>query len=277
MAADPWWLEDSILSYYDLVDRIVISYDQSGRSWTGTELPIDDCLQRIRAIDRDGKCDYRPGDFCHLGQAPLDNETQQRREALAQASGGADWVMQLDTDEVALDPAELLGATIDADRMGAMGLEYPSRYLYARSAGGSFLEFTRPGWRVMGNYPGPVAVRAGAHLKHARQVDGGLYRVDFAVSNTDPRHPFDAVVHRVIARDQAILHYYWVRSDEFMRRKAGWSGHSDTYSEPRRLTAWRWHTRHPVLSAIRPASGPDGEWFRLTRLPEDRSRWRGER
>lgn len=277
MAADPWWLEDSVLSYYDLVDRIVVSYDINGLSWTGTELPVEECLQRIRAIDRDGKCDFRPGNFCNLDRPPLDNDSHQRGVALAQATPGADWVLQLDTDEVALDAAELHSAIMEADRRGAVGVEYPSRYLYTRAAGGAFLEFARPGWRTMANYPGPVAVRAGTPLRHARQIDGGLYRVDLAANNTDPRHPADAVVHRAVRRDQAILHYYWVRSEDSMRRKAGWSGHADTYSEPRRLTTWRRHTRHPFLATALPGSGPDGEWFRLTRLPQERALWRGER
>ena len=185
-------------------------------------------------------------------------------------------VLQLDTDEVILDPHELLLAVVDADARGAVGVEYPSRYLYCRAEDGRFLEFVRPGWRVMANYPGPIAIRAGSRPRHARQIDGGLYRVDFAPNNTDPRHEFDATVHRVISPDQGIVHYYWVRSEEYLRRKMGWSGHADTYSEPRRLTAWRWHSRHPVLSAIRPASGPDREWFRLVRLSGDRTFWRGE-
>ncbi|MFZ0531530.1 MAG: hypothetical protein WAL91_13450, partial [Propionicimonas sp.] len=256
--------------------RIVVSYDVDGLSWTGTPLPTAECLDRIRAIDTAGKCDYRPGNFHNPGRPPLDNDTEQRRVAAAQASAGADWVLQLDTDEVILDPHELLLAVVDADARGAVGVEYPSRYLYCRAEDGRFLEFVRPGWRVMANYPGPIAIRAGSRPRHARQIDGGLYRVDFAPNNTDPRHEFDATVHRVISPDQGIVHYYWVRSEEYLRRKMGWSGHADTYSEPRRLTAWRWHSRHPVLSAIRPASGPDREWFRLVRLSGDRTFWRGE-
>lgn len=276
LAADPWWLEDSLLSYYDLVDRIVVSYDADGLSWTGTPLPTQECIARIRSVDTHGKCEYHPGRFYNQERPPLDNETEQRRVALEQASAGADWVLQLDTDEVLLDPGELVSAIEEADERGAAGIEYPSRYLYTRAGNGDFLEFVRPGWRVMANYPAPIAVRAGASLRHARQIEGGLFRLDFAPNSTDPRHPFDAVVHRVISPGQAILHYYWVRSEDYMRRKVGWSGHADTYSEPRRLTAWRWHGRHPWLSTLLPASGPDREWFRLTVLPPDRTFWRGE-
>ena len=32
---DPAWIAQSIGSYYHLVDRIIVSYDRSGRSWAG--------------------------------------------------------------------------------------------------------------------------------------------------------------------------------------------------------------------------------------------------
>ncbi len=35
LAADPAWIEESVASYYDLVQRILVSFDDSGTSWTG--------------------------------------------------------------------------------------------------------------------------------------------------------------------------------------------------------------------------------------------------
>lgn len=276
LAADPWWLEESIGGYYDLVDRIIVSYDQDAISWTGTPLPVEDCLARIRAIDTHGKCDYRPGHFSRLEHQPMENDTHQRSLALAAASEGCDWVLQLDTDEVIQDPAEFLDCLAEADSRGASGLEYPSRYLYARTSGGNFLEMSSPLWGLMGNYPGPVAVAAGTRPRHARQADVDLFRVDFSSHNTDPRHPFDAIVHRVIRPEAGILHYYWVRSEEYMLRKTRWSGHADTYSEPKRIRDWRWRMRHPVLTTLSAPFQPVDNRFRLVRLPEQRRYWVGE-
>lgn len=276
LAADPWWLEESVSAYYPAVDRIVVSYDQDAMSWTGTPLPVEECLRRIRAIDVDGKCDFRPGHYARLDAQPLDNDTFQRSEALAAASDGADWVLQLDTDEVVPDLGEFLSCLEEADRRGATGLEYPSRYLYARTRSDRFLEMSSRFWGTIGNYPGPVAVVAGTVPRHARQADISPFRVDFSPNNTDPRHPSDAIVQRVIRRDAGILHYYWVRSEENMRRKAGWSGHADTYSEPKRMRAWRWRMRHPVLTTLSAPFQPMDNRFRLTRLPVGRRRWRGE-
>ncbi|WOP17213.1 hypothetical protein [Raineyella sp. LH-20] len=276
LAADPWWLEESVRSYYGLVDRIVVSYDQDAISWTGTPLPIDDCLARLKAIDVDGKCDYRPGHFARLEHEPLDNDTHQRTIALGQASEGCDWVIQLDTDEVLQAPDEFRSCLAEAADRGAGGLEYPSRYLYARTRGGDFLEMSSRCWGTIANYPGPVAVVAGTTPRHARQADVDLFRVDFSPHNTDPRHPFDAVVHRTVPRDAGILHYYWVRSEEYMHRKARWSGHADTYSEPRRMRAWRRRMKHPLLTALSAPFQPLDNRFRITRLPADRRYWVGE-
>lgn len=276
LAADPWWLEESVRSYYHLVDRIVVSYDQDATSWTGTPLPVEECLRRLRAIDVEGKCDYRPGHFARPDHEPLENDTHQRTVALGQASEGCDWVIQLDTDEVLQDPDTFRSCLAEAAGRGATGLEYPSRYLYARTPHGKFLEMSSRWWGTMGNYPGPVAVVAGTTPRHARQAEVDLFRVDFSPHNTDPRHPFDAVVHRAVSPDAGILHYYWVRSEENMVRKTRWSGHADTYSQPKRLHDWQWRMKHPLLTVLSAPFQPVDNRFRLTRLPAERRYWVGE-
>lgn len=274
LAADPWWLEDSVGSYYDLVDRIVVSYDENSLSWTGTPLPVEECLARLRAVDPHGKLDLRPGRFFHPDRTALQNDTAQRQVALNQASGGAEWVLQLDTDEVLLDADALVDAIEEAESRGCAAVEYPARYLYSRSRSGWMLETARPLWRRRAGYPGPVAIQAGATLSHCRQSQVPVLRVDMSATNTDPTHPADAPVHRVVRPDQAILHYSWVRDDEYMARKAAWSGHSDTYT--RMLDAWRGRTRRPIVAAAFGWLRRDGEWHRLTRLPAQMRYWRGE-
>lgn len=104
LVADPNYLRESLLSYYDHVDRIVLSYDENATSWTGTPIPVAECLAVIDDLDVDGKCERMPGHFARLEHHPLENETYQRQLALDEAGKDADWVLQLDTDEVMLDP-----------------------------------------------------------------------------------------------------------------------------------------------------------------------------
>lgn len=267
MLADPSFLTASIRAYYDHVDRIVVSHDADARSWTGTPLPIDETLALIESLDTAGKCELHPGAYARAGFDPMDNETHQRNEALAIASEGADWVLQLDTDEVIPRASAFLRVLRHADEAGASGLEYPSRWLYTRVGPGRFLESGTRLWGPASSYPGPLAVRAGTRLAHARQADVPLYRADVRAWNTDPAHPRDAYVHEVVPFDSAVIHYCWVRSPEFIARKVGWSGHSDELKASGEYGRWMHVTRHPLRAALRAPFPRGGRSFRIVSAP----------
>jgi hypothetical protein len=279
LAADPNWLEESVRSYYDLIDHLVISYDETGTSWTGTAMPVDECLERLRAIDVDSKMRFAPGRYHRPGEHPLANETYQRSQALATAGENADWVIQLDTDEVLADPAEFRRSLLEAHRLGYTGLEYPARLLYQHVRDNLYLEQCRRLWTIAGHYPGPVAVRSGSRLTLARQGEVTLYRVDFRSTNTDPAHPADAPVHRVIRQSQAIMHYSMVRSDAHMKAKSRASGHAGDFDWDVLIAKWQWHRAHPFLAVARTPvqRGPGRRFLRLARIegaPDAESRRR---
>jgi len=268
MLADPAFLGPSVRSYYDLVDRIVVSYDENATSWTGTPLPIEHCLQIVRELDVDGKCDYRPGHFGRVGFDPLDNDTYQRRTALSQASEDADWVLQLDTDEVVPRPDVFLRAIQRADDADARVLDYPARWLYTRVGPGRFLEASTRFWRLACSYPGPLAVRAGTALRLARQSDWPAYRVDVRPWNTDPAAPPRTIIHDLVPADAAVLHYSWVRSAEDIARKVGWSGHSDEWRTSGKYGQWLHATRTPLRTVLKTPFASKWRHYRLSRLPD---------
>ena len=140
MLADPSYLAESLTAYYPYVDRIVLSYDEAGLSWTGTPLPVQQCLAVARSIDVDGKCVEAPGHFARLDKDPFENDTYQRQAALDAASESGEWVLQLDTDEVMLRPESFFAALRRAADADAGGLDFPSRWLYSRVAPGRYLE-----------------------------------------------------------------------------------------------------------------------------------------
>jgi hypothetical protein len=267
LAADPSFLEASILAYYDRVDRIVVSFDDSHRSWTGTALPVEQCRSLISALDRDGKCREVAGRFFRPEHDPLENDTFQRQTALDAASDGADWVVQLDTDEVMLNSARFFDTLRRADGIGAGALDYPSRWVYTRVAPGRYLQKTSRFWRVAAAYPGPLAVRAGTTLRLARQTDAPPYRVDFRERNTDPWGPRRRLADEVVATSEAVIHFSWVRDPEVMRRKLGWSGHAGDLTDPSTLRAWKWRTRHPLLTTLGTPLRRD-DWLRPVRITE---------
>lgn len=269
LVADPSYLRESIAAYYPYVDRIVLSYDRSATSWTGTSLPVEQCLRIVEALDVDRKCEHHPGDFGRSGYSAFDNETHQRQVALDIASADADWVLQLDTDEVMLDPETFFAMLDRAERAGAGGLDFPARWLYTRTRSGRYLEATRRFWQSAGAFPGPLAVRSGTVLRHARQAEVELFRVDLSRKSTDPWRRKDAPVHAVIDDASAVLHFSWVRHPDVIRRKFAWSGHEAFMRPPKVYRRWIWRSAHPLLTVLTTPLRPrDAGRYRLVRIPE---------
>ncbi|TLP97039.1 hypothetical protein FEF26_08015 [Nesterenkonia salmonea] len=267
LVADPNFLSESLRSYYHHVDRIVLSYDKTSVSWTGTAIPVQECLDVIETVDTNNKCVHAPGSYARLDHDPLDNDTHQRQQALDLASEGADWVLQLDTDEVMLDPEQFFRSLHRAESLGASAMDYPSRWLYAQVGPGRFLEASTRFGRPAASFPGPLAIRAGTQLVQARQAEVPLYRVDLRPWNTDPHHNHGSTVHEVISPESAVLHYSWVRDHATIRRKFGWSGHAQDYSQPVVYQRWARRQRRPRQSVL---TSPlrRSEWYRLVTVPE---------
>lgn len=276
MAADPAWIQESVLSYYDSVDEIIVSFDENRKGWSGTPIAVDECLELLRAIDAARKMRFVPGNYARPGFHPIDNDTYQRNCAIEQASQGADWVLQLDTDEVIADPNTFVECLHEAERGGFHGMDYPARWLYRQLGRDRFLEACTPFWGIRAGFPGPVAVRPKTKVLHARQCKIPLFRVDFRPWNTDPWHPKDAPVHRVIGELQGIMHYSMVRDEERLRKKTSSWGHSQDRDWSPELRHWAWCGRHPYLAVamapflIRSRGHTHRQCLRIAKIPAPR-------
>jgi len=275
LAADPAHIEKSVASYYRAVEKIIVSYDENGHGWTGEPIAIRTCLDRLRVIDAAGKMRFVPGSYFRPEHSPIDNDTFQRQCAFDIAGEGADWVIQLDTDEALPDLTEFMTCLLEANKLGLAGMDYPARWLYckvgrtSRSGADHYLESCGRFWQIAAGYPGPVAVRPGAKFTCARQCNAALYRVDFSHRNTDPWHDASAPIHRVIRADQGIHHYAWVRDADQLASKAKTSGHAYELDWQTELRDWEWCRRFPLLAALRTPFLPrkHRRQLRLVRLP----------
>jgi hypothetical protein len=268
LAADPAWIEASVLSYYDMVNKIVVSHDDKSTSWTGTPIPVEECLSRLRAIDRDRKMIYSPGHYARLDHHPMENETYQRQCALDEAGKDADWVLQLDTDEVLMNLDIFKSCLNDAGAGKFAAMLYPARWLYQKVRNGIYLERCARFWRIQAGYPGPVAVRSGIKLRLARQCDVKTFRVDFSVNSDTPVPTGKSTVHRAVRLGQAIAHFSWVRSYEQMVAKSNSSGHAKDFDWKPEIRFWAWSASYPYLafflSPFRRAS--QIHWLRVTKI-----------
>jgi hypothetical protein len=269
LAADPSRITKSVLSYYDFVDVIVVSYDQAGRGWTGASIPVDDCLDQLRAIDRDHKMRMIPGDFASAGRHPLQNDTRQRQCALNAAGLGADWVLQIDTDEILPNPKRLLEVLDEAAQRKLDAVEWPMRVFFQQLKDGRFLEVCAADRLERFEYPGPIAVRPGAKLIDARRATGDFLRPTVVSDERSLQicRPPENGEHRVPiceSRD-AILHFSWARSQADVRNKVASWGHNEglkswlfyhVYWKTAPLT-WRWmRDFHPFARGLWPALKP---------------------
>jgi len=268
LAADPAWIEDGVLSYYDAVEEIVVSYDGNHRGWTGVPINVEECLRRLKAIDRDGKMRFCPGDFVCPEIPPLVGETRQRQAAIA-AAGDADWILQLDTDELLPNPARLVELLEQAGRQGIPAVEWPMRVFFQRLPDGRFLEVCRRTGGGHYEYPGPIAIRPGTTLAMARHTGGPFLRavVQGDTQSLQVSRPTEPGEQRLefCAEDEAIVHFSWVRTPAEIRCKIASWGHADGWRSWRFYHLywksaphlWRWFSDfHPFSRGLWPALRP---------------------
>jgi hypothetical protein len=231
LAADPAWIEASVFSYYDIVEDIVVSFDENFMGWTGAPIAVEECLQRLRAIDRDGKMRYCPGPYFRPGFSPMQNDTHQRQCALEQAGNDADWVLQFDTDEVLPHPDALLTVLNYADQQNVSAVEWPIRVLFRRLPGGNYLEVCANNRLDRFEYPGPIAVKPTVRLSDARRTLGPFLRpmVTGDISSLQISRAATENEQRaeLLSGLDAIIHNSWARPAESIRSKIASWGHND--------------------------------------------------
>lgn len=277
LAADPTWLRLSVAAYYPHVAKLVVSHDVANRGWSGAPVRVEESLAVLRQLDVDGKIEIVTGDYeARPGEHRLIADTRQRRDALARASAGADWVLQIDSDEVLPKWAPLRAALETAAALELPAVEWPMRVLYRRLSDGSYLEVATAEGTVHLEYPGPVAVRPGVELADCRRTTSAylrpLVRGDrFSLQVRQP--PADGE-HRaeLLDEDEAIWHNSWARTPRVVRGKIGaWSHNEGVRSWryyyatwlPAPLT-WRLLRRvhpfcRPLWPRLRPTATP--EWL----------------
>jgi len=254
LASDPGKIEGSVLSYYDLVSRIVVSYDENGRGWTGSPAHTEECLRRLRSLDREKKMVFSPGHYARAEKAPLDNDTFQRQAALNEASEGADWILQIDTDEIIAAPDLFAACVTEAARTGYDAVNYPATWLYAHAGGSWYLCWCRRGWRRMIDYPGPVAVKAGSRLKHCRRISSEhkFFHVDVGRNPSPLAWPDGVAVSKVIRASEGIFHFSWIRPQAWLESKIASWGHHSAGLRDWNVDIERWLAahRHPIRTSI---------------------------
>lgn len=106
VAYDYKYLPPVIKSFYGIADEIILGLDKDRISWSGHPFEFDarEFKSMIRGLDPEEKIRVIEGDF-HSGPNPMANDTEERNQ-LALACGKGNWIIQIDSDEVLLNPWE---------------------------------------------------------------------------------------------------------------------------------------------------------------------------
>jgi hypothetical protein len=106
LAYDWKYAFEAIRSYYGIADEIILGLDADRISMSKKPFPFDDqaVAEFIAAIDTDKKIRVIQDNF-HALDTPMDNETAERKQ-LGAACRAGNWVVQIDADEVLLNPLD---------------------------------------------------------------------------------------------------------------------------------------------------------------------------
>ena len=161
------WLRSSLMQYYDRIDDLVVLVPRSHRGWRGTPIPVAECLAIVKAVDVRGISRLIEGEWCDP-EDPLRADTAQRLDGVRALRDTVDWILQIDNDEVLMDPAALIAFVEEADRAGEVQVDWPLRTLFRQVAPATYLEVCsltgrdrRRAWRQWRCWPGMTSSRSG--------------------------------------------------------------------------------------------------------------------
>jgi len=106
---------EAIRPYYEIADEILLGLDADRISWSHKPFEIDmkEVNEEIKKLDAGGKVRVLEGNF-HAADQPMVNDTRERSELSLQCTAG-NWIVQIDADEVLINPREFRAWLIESD------------------------------------------------------------------------------------------------------------------------------------------------------------------
>lgn len=271
LAADPEWITPSVLSYYQIIDKLFVSFDGESKGWTGVPVQVQSCLDQLRLIDPENKIVLIDGSYSSRELSPGDAETAQRQAAVDVAGDKADWILQVDTDEIVPDAQKLRRRLVEISDPIVDVVEWPMSSYFSSISTTQLLEVcnyrhSRPNAEAV-----PLAVRPRTKLKIMRYGRNPLRLRRKPPIQVKLKETVERIIgRRVVAYDQVpddevILHFSWVRSEAGIHAKVRSWGHASDFNAQTYVdNVWKkapeyWKTMrdlHPIWPKLWPAIRP---------------------
>ena len=208
-----------------------MSYDSQGRGWTGSPVRTEECLDRLRRVDTESKIEWMPDRLASRSSSDyVAADTRQRQQRIEQqASPGADWVSQIDTDETC--PIGLLveAALYQAIDRNLPAVEWPMKVLYRRFRDGAISRNRHSGSHHAFRIPRADCSSAGGCANRCstnrwRLPPPGRSRRSIQPSDSTRPQTISSIASKWLLQRDAIAHNSWARSPADIRLKiASWS------------------------------------------------------
>ena len=249
-------VERSLASFYDHVERIVVSTDLR-RGWSGKSITPDDTVARIRAFDRDSKIEIIEGDF-YQHTEPMLNDTAQRQftsDRLKARAPGLDWIVQVDADEVFQDFTYFKEA-LNAQSTAVVGVSWRWMLLFNRLDDGRYL--------VIVNQDGEPILEQFAVAHRPEYALASCREATLPLRGGKPDKAAQYIAPLDLPFGKAVLHYSYAKSKKRVQEKLQtWSHAHEINADAffalwqRSKTDWRsLHDFHPTYPIAWPALRP---------------------
>ena len=108
LSHDGEYLPESIKSYYEFVDEIVIGLDSERKTWTGNQFMFDEdkVFSALKELDADNKIEIVEDSFCipEFVENPIENDNHERN--ILRNNCTHDIIISIDADEVLVNAKE---------------------------------------------------------------------------------------------------------------------------------------------------------------------------
>jgi hypothetical protein len=229
LAYDYKYAFKSIRTYYDIADEIILGLDQDHISWSGNkyEFSEEDLGKFLEEFDTEKKIKVVRGNY-HKTIIPLRNDTDERNHLSTQCKDD-NWVIQIDADEMALNPKEFSEWMAKTPEMLAVKGKWIT---ILKSFGDKYVV-----------------------IDEGRETDGSIYigtkmKNSYTVVRDTPQPAIESPLR--------LLHMSWGRTREELKMKLENWGHSKDFDINKFLEMWDSITLDNYMNYtnIHPLHGP---------------------
>lgn len=254
IAYDAHMLKNSIASYYDYVDEIILGLDEDRISWSNNRFTFDEnkTWSELSKLDGDNKIKIVEKNF-HPSDTPIENDNYERNVLKSYASNPV--IISIDADEELVNPRSFF-------------VEYLPLYLpYVNKADLLFTWFLP--YKLVSDNEG------NEYYLVIANNDNSFFKGDTQgfVTNKNSTYTYCrwTDIRKFALSPAAIMHWSFCRSEKEVNEKLSNYGHSNIKNEDPFFDVWKQITfdNFSQLHNFKTSGFGDNQWEKLIAIPKN--------